>query len=58
MGILKWFGQALKMTFLDNDLAKEFKNQVSPPKDYQKEAAENLDKILKELRQQRKDMSK
>lgn len=58
MGILKWIGQAFKMTFLGNDFAKAFKNEVSPPKDYKKETAENLREILKLQKDVHKDMSK
>ena len=58
MGILKHIGEVFKQTFLDNEFAKAFKDSYSPPKNYQKEIAQNTRKILEAQKKMEKDLSK
>lgn len=58
MGILKNIGEVFKQTFLDNEFAKSFKDAYKPPKNYQKEIAENTRKILEAQKKMEKDLSK
>lgn len=53
MGILKHIGEIFKQTFLSNEFAKSFKDSYNPPKNYEKEIAENTRKILEAQKQGR-----
>lgn len=50
MSILKKIGEIFKPTFKDNPFVKAFMKEVDPPKDNQKEIAENTKAILEELK--------
>jgi len=50
MGILKWFGEVFKQVFVDNvKFVKAFSDKVNPPRNYQKEIAENTKKLAEIL---------
>ena len=50
MGILKWFGEVFKQVFVDEvKVVKAFCEKVNPPKNYQKEIAENTKKLAELL---------
>lgn len=49
MSILKSISEIFKLAFADNGFVKSFSNVINPPKNYQKEIAENLAKIKSEL---------
>ena len=49
MSILKNISEIFKLALCENGLVKSFSNAINPPKNYQKEIAENLEKIKNEM---------
>lgn len=49
MSILKNLTEIFKIPFKDNSLLCAFAKSINPPRNYQKEMAENLKKIKEEI---------